>query len=73
MPIYEYTCNACKEAFEKLVFSTTVVVCPACASPDVRKKMSTFGMGGGEKPSAGPSRSGAGCGSCSKGSCSTCH
>lgn len=70
MPIYEYACNECREEFEKLVFSGTVVLCPKCSSGNIRKKMSTFGMGGTEKPSAGPAASG--CSSCSGGSCSTC-
>jgi len=70
MPIYEYQCNQCCENFEKLVFSSTVVDCPKCSSKDVRKKMSSFGMSGVEKPFAGSS---SGCSSsCSKGSCSSC-
>ena len=69
MPIYEYRCNACSEEFEKLVFGNKDVDCPKCSSLDVKKKMSTFGMSGVEKPSAGSS----GCTSCSKGTCSSCH
>ncbi len=69
MPIYEYQCNQCGEDFEKLVFGNKEVDCPKCSSPDVRKKLSAFGMSGVEKPSAGSS---SGCSSCSKGSCSSC-
>jgi putative FmdB family regulatory protein len=69
MPIYEYTCNDCREEFEKLVFASTVVVCPQCSSANIRKKMSTFGMSGGEKPSTGQA---SGCSSCHKGSCNSC-
>lgn len=72
MPIYEYACNDCREEFEKLVFASTVVLCPSCSSGNIRKKMSTFGMGGGaENQSTGGSPA-SGCGSCSGGSCSTC-
>jgi len=70
MPIYEYTCNDCCEEFEKLVFASTVVLCPKCASENIKKRMSTFGMSGVEKPFAGSESSG--CSSCSKGSCSSC-
>jgi len=70
MPIYEYICNACNEEFEKLVFGNKDVDCPKCSSRDIKKKMSTFGMSGVEKQSAGSS---SGCSSCSKGTCSSCH
>jgi putative FmdB family regulatory protein len=69
MPIYEYQCSSCNEEFEKLVFGNKEVECPKCASKDVRKKLSTFGMSGVEKPFAGSS---SGCSSCSKGSCTSC-
>jgi len=71
MPIFEYCCCACGEEFEKLVFGSTKVVCPKCESGNIRKKMSTFGMSGVDKPFAGSTS--ANCGSCSKGSCSSCH
>ncbi|MBA4372652.1 MAG: FmdB family transcriptional regulator [Thermodesulfovibrio sp.] len=70
MPIFEYACNDCGEEFEKLVFAGTTVQCPKCSAGNIRKKMSTFGMSGGEKPPAAGSSSG--CSSCSGGSCSTC-
>lgn len=69
MPIYEYVCNQCSEEFEELVFGSRAVNCPKCSSGDVRKKMSTFGMSGVEKPFSG---SGSGCTSCSKGTCTSC-
>jgi putative FmdB family regulatory protein len=69
MPIYEYQCRSCNEEFEKLVFGNKEVECPKCSSKDVRKKLSTFGMTGVEKPFAGSS---SGCASCSKGSCTSC-
>ncbi len=70
MPIYEYHCNGCNEEFEVLVFGNKEVNCPKCASKDVKKKLSAFGMSGVEKPFAGSS---SGCTSCSKGSCSSCR
>jgi putative FmdB family regulatory protein len=69
MPIFEYRCCSCNEEFEKLVFGNKEVECPKCASKDVKKKLSTFGMSGVDKPFAGSS---SGCASCSKGSCTSC-
>ena len=45
MPIFEFACNHCGQSFEELVFSASKideVVCPACGSGQVKKKMSTF-------------------------------
>ncbi|MFA5354511.1 MAG: zinc ribbon domain-containing protein [Thermodesulfovibrionales bacterium] len=66
MPIFEYRCSRCGLDFERLVFGTKTVNCPACGSDEVRKKPSLFGMSGVENPSS------SGCGSCSSGSCSSC-
>ena len=52
MPIYEFVCTECSKSFEDLVFSLSKideVVCPACGSSQVKKKMSTFAS----KPAAG--------------------
>ncbi|MBI5188933.1 MAG: zinc ribbon domain-containing protein [Nitrospirae bacterium] len=70
MPIYEYKCNNCSEDFERLIFGNQKVNCPKCGSDDIKKKFSTFGMSGVEKPFAGSSSS---CTSCSKNTCSTCE
>ena len=43
MPFYEYRCNECGEAFEKMLrFSEAdqLPVCPKCASPNTQKKLS---------------------------------
>lgn len=69
MPIYEYTCNKCGEDFEKLVFGNKPVDCPKCSSQDIKKKLSSFGMSGVEKPFTGSS---SGCTSCSKSACTSC-
>jgi putative FmdB family regulatory protein len=43
MPLFEFDCIECGEPFEKLVRnSSTEIVCPACGSPQVKKKLSTF-------------------------------
>lgn len=67
MPIYEYRCAGCGHEFELLVFGNKTVLCPACKSPEVVKKISAFGVSGVEKQT-----SSSGCGSCSKSSCSSC-
>ncbi len=69
MPVYEYTCDKCKDEFELLVFNNSEVTCPQCGAQDITKKLSLFGMSGVEKPFAGSS---SGCTSCSKTSCSSC-
>ncbi|GBD97187.1 MAG TPA: zinc ribbon domain-containing protein [Nitrospirae bacterium] len=71
MPIYEYKCIDCEEDFEELVSGMDPdVSCPKCSSRNIKKKLSLFGMSGGEKPAAS---SGSGCSSCSSSSCSSCH
>ena len=40
MPIYEYRCRECAEAFEVLVRAGTAVVCPSCGSLAVDKLIS---------------------------------
>jgi len=47
MPLYEFECTKCGTEFEELVLSTksealAKVTCPACDSPKVKKKVSTF-------------------------------
>lgn len=45
MPIYEFVCKECSKNFEELVLSVSridEVLCPACGSGQVKKKMSTF-------------------------------
>jgi putative FmdB family regulatory protein len=43
MPIYEYRCNECGEAFEMMLrFSESdrIPACPKCESPNTQKKLS---------------------------------
>jgi putative FmdB family regulatory protein len=45
MPIFEFVCAECGWPFEELVRSASAVsevVCPACNSQNVKKKISTF-------------------------------
>ena len=78
MPIFEYHCAKCGNEFEELVFNRDEKVpCPKCASRKVGKRMSVFARGaggGGDGGDIGASSGGGhSCGSCSGGSCSTCH
>jgi putative FmdB family regulatory protein len=55
MPLYEYRCNTCGEAFEKMVRwseADRAPSCPQCQSLDTQKKISTFAS-----PSAGSNSS----------------
>ena len=50
MPLFEYVCVHCGASFEYLVRSSASkedVACPKCASVEVSKKFSTFGVKGG--------------------------
>jgi len=45
MPVYEYRCNQCGAAFEKMVRwseAGSSPVCPNCQSEDTHKKISIF-------------------------------
>ena len=71
MPIYEYRCRGCEAEFEKYVHTVGIAVaCPSCASPNVMRKLSVFGLrsdGG-----AVASMPAAGGGGCCRGGCG-CH
>ena len=69
MPIYEYRCRGCGGDFEKYVHTTgTAVACPACASDNVMKKLSVFGLRSDGAVASMPMGGGGCCG----GGCS-CH
>ena len=60
MPIYEYRCEACGEAFEVFVRSPSRLakpICPKCGSQEVKKAFSRFGIGAAGRSNA----SGASC------------
>lgn len=78
MPIREYRCQKCGYKFETLVLAgenEKDLSCPKCQAKDIRRCMSVFtglvpnGGSGAAKAASG----GAGCGTCSGGTCSTCH
>ncbi|MDQ3991565.1 MAG: zinc ribbon domain-containing protein [Actinomycetota bacterium] len=61
MPIYEYACVECGQAFELLQPSgTSTGACPACGSQEVRRRISLVAglVSGGPSPRS----SGGGCG-----------
>jgi putative FmdB family regulatory protein len=65
VPIYEYRCKKCEKDFEKYVpGARTTVACPSCASEQVMRKLSVFGLktAGAYQPSAMPSGGGGCCG-----------
>lgn len=71
MPIYEYRCRACGGDFEKYVQTVrTAVACPACASDNVMKKLSVFGLRSESPVASMPAGGGGGC--CGGGGCG-CH
>lgn len=70
MPIYEYRCRGCGKEFEKYLHSaSSAVACPACASADVMRKLSVFGLRA-ETPVASAMPGGGG--GCCGGGCA-CH
>jgi putative FmdB family regulatory protein len=58
MPIYEYSCEACGNRFEKLMRrsdaeSASAAACPSCGKQDLKQEYSTFAprAGSGQKAS----------------------
>ncbi|HEV7298905.1 MAG TPA: zinc ribbon domain-containing protein [Tepidisphaeraceae bacterium] len=48
MPIYEYTCDACKKTFDHLARTMTAsapVKCPECGSNQTQRALSVFAVG----------------------------
>ncbi len=70
MPVYDYVCNTCSDAFDTLVRSFSAaddVTCVNCDSSDVRRVPSRFAsIGGLDEPMTPVQSSGGGCcgGSC---------
>ncbi len=77
MPMYEYSCTACGNEFEELVFKEdTPVKCTKCGSDKTKKLISRCRHKHGDGPgipAAMPSSGGSSCSSCAGGNCSTCH
>ncbi|HAF63014.1 MAG TPA: FmdB family transcriptional regulator [Anaerolineaceae bacterium] len=73
MPIYEYICQNCGATFDQLrSFSQAddPIACPQCAQSQSKRKLSSFFA---HNESGNSAHSSHNCGSCSGGSCSTCH
>lgn len=69
MPMYEYRCPGCGRDFERYVATAaTAVVCPHCAHPDVKRKLSLFAM----RSEGGVASAMSAGGGCCGGGCS-CH
>lgn len=66
MPIFEYACRDCGNAFETLVRHDTVPACPQCRSTQLDKQLSVFATAAaGSEAGAGPAAAMAGpCGTC---------
>ncbi len=73
MPLFEFKCEACGTAFEKIVpTSSTAVVCKSCASPKVEKLLSVFAVGGAPRGASAAAMESGPCGACGaaeRGSC----
>ena len=66
MPYYEYRCNECGEAFEKMLrFSeaNNLPICPKCESPNTQKKLSRVVSFGAAANGGSSSSGGSSCGS----------
>lgn len=69
MPIYEYQCNNCHEAFEKLILAgpAEAISCPRCGSRSASRLVSRFALGRTEEtPTTGSCCAGGAC-SCRSG------
>jgi putative FmdB family regulatory protein len=72
MPIYEYACLACGVQFEQFLQTPAAVVCRACQSDRVSRRLSVVGIRTGGRPSDAPAASMGGGGGCCGGGCG-CH
>lgn len=70
MPIYGFSCNACKMEFQTLVRSTDTPECPKCGSTDLTQQLALIASPGKGGEDAGSFSSGGGGGhSCGSGCC----
>jgi putative FmdB family regulatory protein len=66
MPIFEYTCEDCGTAFEKLVrrAGQDAVACPSCGQDHVKQELSTFAAHGAGADAPAPVMGGCPAGMC---------
>ena len=64
MPIFEYLCQNCGTAFEKLVRAGTEVECPNCGEQKPRQQLSTFAARSGRSAEPAPAPGGCPAGMC---------
>lgn len=72
MPIFEYICNDCGEAFETIITGNKKAVCENCGSKKVEKQLSVFAAHQGGKNEMPPCAGGCGgfeSGACGSGMC----
>jgi len=72
MPIYEYKCQKCGEAFEFLARGAEKPKCPNCGSRRLKKLVSSFSAAGEKRTNLGGRSPAVGhccCGSCHCGGC----
>ncbi len=65
MPLYEYSCRACRERFEvlqRMGEGSESIRCPECGAAEVERKLSTFAAAVGHGGSSGGAADFGGCG-----------
>lgn len=73
MPIYEYRCESCGNAFEALVRGGVQPACPSCGATKAEKLLSVFATAGASADPA-PAFAGGPCGGCGHpGGPGACH
>ena len=72
MPIFEYSCDGCGAAFEKIVFrSDEEIACPECGGQALTREASAFACKSGERFTSSSASSS--CSGCNRsGGCSGC-
>lgn len=63
MPLREYSCDACRHAFEDIVSGGERPACPACGGRRLTRRFSSFAVATGGRKQARSGETGS-CGSC---------
>lgn len=74
MPLYEFECRKCDQAFEELVSRSEVgsVRCPSCKGKRVQRLMSTFFAKSSGGDGSSRSLGGDACSTCTASTCAGC-